>query len=205
MGGVVSADYIDVRASHQMGVALLWQGVERPALELARAEVRNGTLSAQGAWVRSEPEPYSLSYALETTSGFVTRALEVSAWGAGWSRSLELRRRDDGAWVAEPGGELADVAGALDCDLGYSCLTNTMPVLRHGLLEGGGPIDLLMAWVSVPGLQVEASAQRYTHIARRPGGGALVRYESGTFVADIEFDGDGFVADYPRLGRRLRQ
>lgn len=191
--------------SHPMGVALLWQGAEGPALELARAEVRNGTLTAQGAWVRSEPEPYSLSYALETTLEFVTRALTVSAWGAGWSRTLDLRRRDDGAWVAEPGGELADVAGALDCDLGYSCLTNTMPVLRHGLLEGGGPIDLLMAWVSVPGLQVEASTQRYTHIVRRPGGGAVVRYESGTFVADIEFDGDGFVTDYPGLGRRLRQ
>jgi hypothetical protein len=32
------------------------------------------------------------------------------------------------------------------------------------------------------------------------------RYESlgGTFTADLAFDPDGLVIDYPRLGRRLR-
>ena len=186
-----------------VGIALLWQGVEGLALELANAEIRNTALTAQGAWVRAKPEPYSLSYTLETTPGFVTKALRVSAWGSGWSRSLDLRREDAGAWFAEPGGELTNVAGAVDCDLGYSCLTNTMPVLRHGLLAGGGPVDLVMAWVSVPDLQVRASAQRYTHVERRPGGGAVVRYESGTFRANIEFDVGGFVVEYPQLGRRV--
>jgi len=161
------------------------------------------TLTAQGVWVRADPEPYSLSYRLETTSGFVTKALSVSAWGSGWSRSLDVRREEDGAWFAEPGGELTNVAGAIDCDLGYSCLTNTMPVLRHGLLAGGEPVELVMVWVSVPDLQVQASTQRYSHLARRPGGGAVVRYESGTFTADIEFDASGFVVEYPQLGRRV--
>lgn len=186
-----------------MDVALLWQGVGGHALELSAAEIGSGGLTARGAWVRAEPEPYTLTYGLATTSGFVTTELTVSAWGAGWSRSLELRRLPDGAWVAQPGGNLPELGGALDCDLGYSCLTNTMPVLRHGLLEGGGPIDLLMAWVSVPDLRVLPVAQRYTHLARRPGGGAVVRYESDSFRADIAFDSSGFVVEYPQLGRRV--
>lgn len=186
-----------------MDVALLWQGVGGRALELSAAEIGSGGLTARGAWVRAEPEPYTLTYGLATTSGFVTTELTVSAWGAGWSRSLELRRLPDGAWVAQPGGNLPELGGALDCDLGYSCLTNTMPVLRHGLLEGGGPIDLLMAWVSVPDLRVQPVAQRYTHLARRPGGGAVVHYESDSFRADIAFDSSGFVVEYPQLGRRV--
>lgn len=186
-----------------MDVALLWQGVDGPALELSSVEIGMETLTARGAWVRAEPEPYTLAYTLTTTSGFVTTSLTVAAWGAGWSRSLDLRRRPEGSWVAQPGGDLLELDGALDCDLGYSCLTNTMPVLRHALLDGGGPIDLLMAWVSVPDLGVLPVAQRYTHLARRPEGGAVIRYESGSFTADIAFDASGFVVDYPQLGRRV--
>lgn len=73
-----------------------------------------------------------------------------------------------------------------------SPLTNSMPVLRHRLHEGGGPIDLLMAWVSVPDLAVYASAQRYTFIRAEPGS-RIVRFESldSSFVADLRFDEDG--------------
>src|SRR5262249_35249330 len=201
--GCCAPDYIDLRPSTQMELALLWQGVDGPALEMATAEMGREGLTAHGAWVRAEPEPYALTYRLETTSRFVTSSLTVAAWGAGWSRSLDLRRLPEGTWVAEPGGSLPELGGALDCDLGYSCLTNTMPVVRHALLEGGGPIDLLMAWVSVPDLRVLPVAQRYTHLARRPDGGAVIRYESGSFRADITFDSRGGVVDYPQLGPRV--
>ncbi len=78
-----------------------------------------------------------------------------------------------------------------------------MPVLRHGLLRGGGPVDFLMAWVSVPDLAVSASRQRYTFV-RTLGEGAVVRYESldSDFTAEITFDRDGLVVDYPGIGRR---
>ena len=93
---------------------------------------------------------------------------------------------------------------ALDCDLALSPLTNTMPVLRHGLLSGGGPIDFVMAWVSVPDLAVHLSPQRYTFMSRE-GDRSLVRYESGSrdFVAELVFDSDGFVIAYPGIGRRV--
>jgi hypothetical protein len=34
---------------------------------------------------------------------------------------------------------------ALDCDLGLSTVTNLTPVLRHDLLAGGGPVELITA------------------------------------------------------------
>jgi hypothetical protein len=95
----------------------------------------------------------------------VTSRLALTARGEGWLRSLELSRDESGVWratfeasgeppLAAPTADLASLAGALDCDLGLSPLTNSMPVLRHSLLEGGGPIDFRMAWVSVPDLSV---------------------------------------------------
>ena len=59
-----------------------------------------------------------------------------------------------------------------------------------------------MAWMSVPDLAVHASVQRYEHVRATPSG-AVVRFSSGDFAADLEFDQDGFVVDYPDLARRL--
>jgi hypothetical protein len=113
-----------------------------------------------------------------------------------------------GGREARPGGTpegLRGLGGALDCDLGLSPLTNSMPVLRHRLLEVDGSVDFLMAWVSVPDLGVHPSRQRYTALRGDPGGDRLIRYESvdSTFTADLAFDRDGLVIDYPGIGRRL--
>ena len=99
---------------------------------------------------------------------------------------------------------MADFSAALDCDLALSPLTNSMPVLRHGMLDGGGPFDFLMAWVSLPDLRIHASKQRYAFL-RKEGEMSVIRYESrdADFVSDVTFDHDGLVVDYPKLGRRL--
>lgn len=53
-----------------------------------------------------------------------------------------------------PTDDMSQVSEAIDCDLALSPLTNSMPVLRHRMLDGGGPLEFLMAWVSVPDLSV---------------------------------------------------
>jgi hypothetical protein len=83
-------------------------------------------------------------------------------------------------------------------DLGSSPLFNSLPVLRDGLLDGGQARDYVMRWVSVPELEVDESPQRY-----EPLGDGVVRFTSGSFVADIEFDGDGLVSRYEGLAERL--
>lgn len=183
--------------------ALMWQGYGAPSLELAAVELGDGVLSARGTVIRAAPEPWTMSYELETVQDFVTTSLTVGAWGAGWSRSLSLRRDGDGEWRAEPGGKLLGLDGALDCDLAYCCLTNTMPVLRNRLHGRVGSVNLAVAWVSLPDLTVHLSRQRYTHLARASGG-AVVKFESGSYAADVEFDAAGFVRDYPGLARRVR-
>jgi hypothetical protein len=187
----------------ESATVLMWQGPMAPSLEMAVVEMADGALSARGTAIRAAPEPCTVSYRLETTSGYVTASLRVEAWGTDWSRSLELWRDAAGAWRGSPGGALPELDGALDCDLAYCCLTNTMPVLRHRLQSRAGSVDLAVAWVSVPDLAVHVSRQRYTHLARAAGG-AVVKFESGRYAADVEFDAAGFVTDYPGLARRVR-
>jgi hypothetical protein len=61
-----------------------------------------------------------------------------------------------------------------------------------------------MAWVSVPDLAVRLSRQRYTFV-RREARMRIVRFESldSAFVAEVGFDDDGLVVDYPGMARRV--
>ncbi len=176
-------------------------------------------LHAEGFAIGFEPEPYRLEYTLQTVSQFVTSSVVVVVHGDGWGRKLELHRADDGTWSAnaeqrgtvelpDAGGDVLALTGALDVDLGLSPLFNTMPVLRHGLHDAGGPADFLMAWISVPDLSLHPSPQRYTHLHTRSAEEHVVRFEAtdeegDDFVADVVFDADGLVVDYPGIATRF--
>ena len=179
---------------------LTWEVTESQGYETSWIEFRGATLQAHGRAVGTRPEVYWLSYDLDTGEDFVTRELHVRAATAMGSRELLLLHDGDGRWTANR-EHVPEVDGALDCDLGRCPLTNTMPVLRHGLQLAPGERTFLMAWVSVPDLTVHASRQTYTHLARTESG-ARIRFASGDFRRDIEFDAEGLVVDYPGLAHR---
>jgi hypothetical protein len=193
-----------------------WTGPEPVRIDVASVRLRADQLSAHGS---SATEDYVLTYRLATVPHWITRRLDVRADGDGWWRRLTLERDVGGRWSSsteatgegEPVTTVAEheeLEGALDCDLALCPLTNTMPVLRHGLLEASRAgerrrVDLTTAWVSVPELEVVASAQRYDSGVPVAGGGAQVRYQAGAFVEHIEFDVDGLVVSYPSIGQRF--
>lgn len=82
-------------------------------------------------------------------------------------------------------------------DLAHSPLFNSLPVLRDGLHHDGEPHDYVMRWVDVPSLEASRSEQRY-----EPLGDGVVRFRAGSFSADLVFDAEGFVMEYPGLARR---
>lgn len=184
-------------------------------VEFAEVGIGGERLAATGVAVGTAPLPYRLDYELETTAGFVTERLRAVSRGEGWRRELDLRRGAEGAWsvateehghveLPPAGGDAAHLGDALDCDLALSPVTNMMPILRHGLLDGGGPIEFTMAWVAVPALAVQADGQRYRHL-RSGADHHVVRFEAidGSFVADITVDADAVPIDYPGIARRL--
>jgi uncharacterized protein len=179
---------------------LVWQVVENAGYEAAWLSVDGLAIRARGQAAGQLPEPYWLGYELDTDERAVTRRLQVTVTLTGAQRDLDLRRDQDG-WTVN-GAPRPDLAGALDCDLAFSPVTNTMPVRRHGLQQGPGMERFVMAFVAVPALQVSASEQTYTHLGL-VAAGARVRYAAGSFVSDLLVDSDGLVIDYPTMAHRV--
>ena len=169
-----------------------WAGLDGWRAEACRIELGEPGLRAVG--VQLAPA-YRLDYELVTDRALITERLDLRVHEADRESRLSLRRAPDGAWTAD-GRPQEHVHGALDCDLAFSPLTNFMPAAR---LEGT-PADHLMAWVSVPELEVLRSEQRYEPVA--PG---RVRYVGldHDFTAVLELDEDGLVVRYPGLAERV--
>jgi hypothetical protein len=211
------------QARYEAERLLIWAGEPGWAggwrAEVAEVELGDGALRASGTQLATDPLPYRLDYRLDASAeGCVTRSVHIAAVGEGWERRLRLERDPDGEWAVAadsegkvdlpaPGGDALALGEALDCDLGFSPLTNTMPVLRHRLHRQPGPADLVMAWISVPDLGVHVSDQRYEHLGISSYG-ATVKYASledgrETFTANLKLDHDGLVRHYPGLARRV--
>jgi hypothetical protein len=159
-----------------------WQG--EGLFEVAFVDLGDDRLTARGTQLRPD---YSLSYVLETSVMFVSEHLHAEVETAQGAGRLDLRR-----------GTKPLRGDVLDLDLQASPLFNSLPVLRDRLHEGGDAREYAMAFVNVPELSIVRSAQRYVPLGR-----GVVRFRSGTFTADIEFDADGFVLRYPGLAERV--
>jgi hypothetical protein len=173
-----------------------WRGLDEWRAESAHVRIDGDRMTATGTQLGVTPEPYRLDYALRTGAEFVTETLELSVLHTGALKRLLLVRRPDGSWTGDD-RELPEVEGALDCDIQNCPLTNTMPVLRDGLLTRGAESrGYVMAWIAVPDLTVHRSDQWYEPIDARH-----IRYVGvGTnFVADLEYDEDGLVVNYPDM------
>jgi len=175
---------------------LLWRGLDEWRAESAHVRIDGDRMTATGTQLGVTPEPYRLDYTLRTGPEFVTETLELSVLQTGALKRLLLVRGPDGSWTGD-GRELPEVHGALDCDIQNCPLTNTMPVLRDRLLAPGAESRAyVMAWIAVPELTVHRSDQWYQPMDERH-----VRYVGvGTnFVADLEYDEDGLVLNYPEM------
>jgi hypothetical protein len=164
--------------------ALLWELPADGRREIAWIELGDDSLAARGRqWSTGTPS-YALEYELETAPGYVTTRLEVRVAGG---PSLTLER-----------GVSPELEGVLDCDLGFSPLTNAMPVLRDHPHQHGPAKAIDVAWVSVPDLTVHRDHQIY-----EPLGDDRLRFASpeAGFERVIELTRDGFVRDYPDIAR----
>jgi uncharacterized protein len=182
---------------------LIWEIDETAGFDTAWAAIDGTRLRAEGRAAGLRPMSFWTTYALETDERFMTARVLAESRYEGGSATLDLRRDDGGRWTVNDQPR-PDLDGALDCDLAACPLTNTMPVLRHGLLQQPGDHEFLMAFIEIPWLRVVPDRQRYTHVAPASADRlATVRYRSGAFESVLSFDPDGFVIDYPQLGRRV--
>jgi len=155
---------------------------------------------------RSEPEMRTRVWRRLDEPGMEAVHVESlsHAIGVQIGRTYELRwRLDDERLELDLNGDRRasiGLDGADFFDVFASPFFNSLPVMRDGLLEAGPPRDYVMQFVRVPELAVVRSDQRY-----EPRGGRVVHYSSGSFAADISFDGDGFVTLYEGFLERVER
>jgi uncharacterized protein len=185
-----------------------WRGPDPERVDVAHVVLDDDRLSARGTSCAAD---HATAYRLDTGPGWVTRALDVRTLSDAGERRLEMHRGVAGRWAARRWVDghptpfvLPDLQGALDCDLALSPLTNTMPVLRTGLLaHADRTARVTVAWVDVPDLTVHAEEQDYGPAVLTDDGGAVVRFAQGDFTAAIVLDRDGLVVSYPGIAERL--
>jgi uncharacterized protein len=200
----------------ELPTALFWRRLDTAGCEQALCTFRSG-LRVRGAMLAATPVPYAGRYELYTDETWTTARCEVTVEGAGFARSVRLERAA-GRWrvtateqgnlgaalhaagrppTDQPGCEEPEsLDAALDVDLSYSPLTNTLPIRRLRMLDGdaGASHTIHVAWILLPSLEVVDSSQTYEVIGDR-----RIRFVSGTFSTELDVDEHGYVRHYPEL------
>jgi hypothetical protein len=174
---------------------VVWRRVRGIGIEHCRVEGH----VADGLVVGVSERPFRARYRVEWDERWRTRSLRVDL--ADGDRSVALLSDGEGRWRTADGKAIAPLDGCLDVDVSVTPFTNTLPVRRLALAPFDS-VELTVAYVDVPQLRVGVSRQRYTCLVRRDDG-TMHRFESGKFAADIVFDRDGLVVEYPRLFTRV--
>lgn len=189
-----------------------WRSDDGRGFEGCRLLLHHGGLRALGRMVRAaggpaEP-PFTASYRLDAGDDGRVRRIAVTSATAGRERYLTLNRTDDGFWLLDTGtgGGRLDVDGAVDVDLAFSPLFNSVPIRRLGLHRVAGDHSLSMVFVSLPDLAVEVVEQRYRAVSPLGQGDrpdeATVGFAWDAFTADLVVDADGVVVSYPGVATR---
>jgi hypothetical protein len=179
---------------------VLWRGIWIPGHEWCQLSPEDGGWRFSGTVLTAvATRPVKVLYDVLIRHDWATQKVQIGCWSGAEERTLELTV-DGHRWSARSGtpestGESSDVsafAGLVDVDLGFSPVTNTLPIRRLAPAVGES-IDVTAAWVRFPELRLEPLLQRYTRLSD-----SRYRYESngGAFVAELEVDDAGLVVTY---------
>ncbi len=187
-----------------MNLEAMWTPWEGKGLEHLRLRLEETGIEADGVVIGEEDGvAFRARYVIRCDPGWRTREMVVDPLdGRG---PLHLRSDGEGNWSDASGRSVPELEGCTDVDLSVTPFTNTLPIRRLDLGEGGSS-EIAVVYVDVPDMRLDVSRQRYTCLERNADGG-LYRYEDrGSvrgFTADLPVDADGLVLDYPGIFRRL--
>lgn len=186
---------------------ITWQADDGHGLEGVRLLLGTGGFRALGRMVRVGTDgDFTASYRLIVGDDGTLQRVSLTSATARRERHLTLNRTEDGYWLVDTGagGSRTGFDGAVDVDLAYSAMFNTLPIRRLGLHRHHGDHTLKMVNVTLPELQVQLVEQRYHTVSTLDGdGGAVVGFSWGEFTAELVVDADAVVAAYPGVATRL--
>ena len=183
---------------------VLWQRIASPGSEWCTLERDPEGWRLRGIVLAEvATAPVLVHYAVALAADWSSRAVEIltHSGNAIAPRKLKLTVGPEQRWQIErepaqdislPPDDLEALHGLIDVDLGFSPVTNTLPIRRLDPAIGEA-VAVTAVWVRFPELTIEPLPQRYIRLAER-----RYRYESagGAFIAEIEVDDLGLVTTY---------
>jgi hypothetical protein len=179
---------------------ILWQRLDEPGFEWCSVRAQGGGRMIEGvALVALEGVPRRVDYTIEVDEAGRTRRASIRAPGRddlSRAQTLELEANGAGAWRLND-ALIIDAPDCLDIDLGFSPVTNSLPIWRLGL-QPVVRAEIRVAWVLFPSLEVVEGRQTYERLDQ-----LRWRYRSAGFQADLTVGEDGLVDDYAGYWRAI--
>jgi hypothetical protein len=185
-----------------MNKDIWWTSLEEPGLEHLRVSQNDAHIIAESVVLKLEGgKPFELSYRILTDSNWRVREVELKLSAASKAQRIEIFADGAGNWKDADGNELPEFAGCFEIDISATPLTNTLPIKRTDL-KIGESVNISVVYFLIPEMQVERSEQRYTRLETD-----VYKFEENGlfagFTADLRFDSNGFLVDYPDLFGRI--
>jgi hypothetical protein len=179
------------------GETILWQRLDTHGHEVATIMPQSDGWLLDGVAIFVEVgtgAPCRVDYEIRCDAHWTTRRCLLRGTIGVTPVSLDIARDPAGAWSVD-GVEIAVLRGCADVDLGFSPVTNLLPIRRLDL-PIGGRADVRAAWARFPELTLEVLEQTYARIAHD-----RYLYESagGEFRRELTVDDFGCVTEYPGL------
>jgi len=177
------------------GETILWQRLDTSGHEVARISQQSDGWLLDGVAVFVESgTPCRVEYEIWCDGHWTTQRCVLRGAIGDRSVHLEIERDSAGAWSVD-GVENATLRGCADVDLGFSPVTNLLPIRRLAL-PIGARASVRASWVRFPELTLEILEQTYARIATD-----RYIYESagGEFRRELTVDDFGCVIEYPGL------
>lgn len=171
-----------------------WRRLDEQATERATISYDDGAPVLTGVvdGATNDGRLYSLRYTVRCARDWSTRDAAVNGRiGETPVSILVSRNPDTGVWTRN-GLQQQQIDNCVDVDLGFSPITNTLPIRRLALGVGAAA-TVRAAWLRFPDLEFQVLEQRYERV-----GDSTYIYESagGRFRAELEVDRTGIVLRY---------
>lgn len=185
-----------------MPAELMWQSEDAPGFEHVRIDEGHPEWTVfDSMFVREHGGHVRRGgYTLIIDKAWRTLELRIMVEQAPGSMVAQhLLASGDGSWTDADGQPMPELDGCIDVDIQWSPLTNTLPLRRLDLSDGGES-DIRVAYIALPELDARPMAQTYSRVDS-----STVRYQSETrsFVRDLVVDDEGYVVEYPGLFQRM--
>lgn len=200
------------RLKHPVGRTVMWRLRNEPGTEIAEVTGTpgDGWRCRGHVHLVEDDRPIRLGYLVLCDDDWSTRYADVEfARAPGETRFVQLLRDPDLGWQRREAPSRDEAAAldfepltgfddAIDVDLAFSPITNTIPIRRLAPRVGAS-VAVTALWVRFPALSVEPLRQSYTRLAQRH-----YRYESVTgYTATVEVDDLGLVVAYGDVWERV--